>query len=71
MYYFSVTAFLREFFYILQSSQSCVADKGTSDDEETMEDGMCQPSKVAASDFSELGTGSVQVRNLNMPARMH
>ena len=43
-----------ECFDLLQSSQSCVADKGTSDDEETMEDGMCQPTKVAASYISIL-----------------
>ena len=68
---FSVTAVLHECFDLLQSLRSCVADKGTSEDEETMEDGTCQPTKLAASDFSELVTGSVQVRNPNMPAGMH
>jgi len=56
-----------ECFDLLQSSRSCVADKGTSDDEETMEDGMCQPTKVAASYISNI----VWVRNPNMPAGMH
>ena len=68
MHYVLVTAVLREYLDSLQSSQSCVADKGTSDDEETMEDGMCQPTEMAASDYSEFGTGTVQVRNPNMPA---
>ena len=71
MYYFSVTAVVHECFDILQSTRSCVADKGTSDNEETMEDEMCQPSEMAASSSSELGTGAVQVRDLNMPAGMH
>ena len=58
-----------ECFDLLQSSRSCVADKGTSDDEETMEDGMCQPTIVVSSDASQLFRA--WVRNPNMPAGMH
>ena len=58
-----------ECFDLLQSSRSCVADKGTSDDEETMEDGMCLPTQVAASYISNLVRA--RVRNPNMPAGMH
>lgn len=67
MYYVSITAVLHECLDLLQSSQSCLASEGVWA-EETMEDGMCQPTKMTASDFSELGTSTVQVRNPNMPA---
>ena len=67
VYYHLVATVLRGSFGLLQSSRSYVADKGTSGDEETMEDGMFQP----ACNFTELATPVQVVRNPNIPGRMH